>query len=142
MRRRFSRCYPPGLALRKAAFALSFCIVMSGSGCHLSNAGTGGVAFIHEISFERPKVGRNTITFRLNDMSGQPITGARVQLEGNMTHPGMSPAFGEATEISPGRYQGWLDLSMAGDWMVRAQVTLTNGVKAQVQFEIKGVLPN
>ena len=142
MKRRFSRSYPPGFAQRKAAFALSLWIVMFGFGCYRSKPDVSGVMFILEASARPATVGRNTITLRLNDMSGQAITGARVQLEGNMSHAGMSPAFGEAREIAPGRYQGSLELSMAGDWVVSAHVTLSNGARARDVFEIKGVLPN
>lgn len=142
MKRRFLRCYRTGFAPRKAALALSLSVVMLGSGCHRSKPDVPGVTFIVESSFQRATVGQNTITLRLNDRSGKAITGARVQLEGNMSHAGMSPAFSEAREIAPGRYQGTLELSMAGDWIVSAHVTLSDGVKAQDQFEIKGVLPN
>lgn len=67
------------------------------------------------------------------------MAGARITLEGNMSHAGMAPAFADATEIEPGRYRAILELSMAGDWLVAAHLSLPDGRKLERQFEIKGV---
>ena len=75
------------------------------------------------------------------DASVAPVTGARIQLEGNMLHPGMVPVFADAKEIEPGRYQSNMEFSMAGDWYVLVHVTLPGGSKVERQFEIKGVAP-
>ena len=82
-----------------------------------------------------------TIMLRLTDASGKAVTGARVRLEGNMSHPGMTPVFADAQEIEPGRYGSSLQLSMAGDWIVLVHATLADGRKVERQFEIKGVSP-
>jgi hypothetical protein len=78
---------------------------------------------------------------RVTDASGRPLTGARIKVEGNMTHAGMVPAFADATETDPGRYRANLELSMAGDWFVVVHLTLPDGSKVDRQFEIKGVAP-
>ena len=65
-----------------------------------------------------------------------------MKLEGNMSHAGMSPVFGETKEIEPGRYRSTLELSMAGDWVVLVTVTLPDNRKLERQFEIKGVVPS
>ena len=70
-----------------------------------------------------------------------PITAARIMLEANMTHAGMVPVFAEATEIEPGRYRAIVQLSMAGDWVVVAHVSLAGGRKSDHQFEVNGVAP-
>ena len=80
-----------------------------------------------------------TITLRLTDTSGAPVTGARIKLEGNMSHAGMVPVFADARETESGRYQSSMELSMAGDWFVLVHVTLPDGRKIDRQFEIKGV---
>jgi hypothetical protein len=80
-----------------------------------------------------------TITLRLTDTSGTPVTGARLRLEGNMSHAGMAPVFADANEIEPGRYRSNLELSMAGDWYVSVRVTLADGRKFNREIEIKGV---
>lgn len=56
-----------------------------------------------------------------------------------MSHAGMTPVFGEATEIEPGRFRSTLELTMAGDWHVLVHVTLSDGRQVERQFEIKGV---
>lgn len=94
-----------------------------------------------EVSPEPPRVGPVTIVLRLTDASGTAVTGVRLELEGNMTHPGMAPVFAEAIEIDPGRYRANLELSMAGDWHVAVHVTLRDGRKLEREFEIKGVAP-
>jgi YtkA-like len=84
-------------------------------------------------------VGRTTITLKLADSSGNPVTKARVTLEGNMSHAGMVPVYAETTELQPGRYQANMELTMAGDWNITVHVNLSNGLGVERQFEIKGV---
>lgn len=84
-------------------------------------------------------MGPVTITLRLTDTAGAPVTGARISLEGNMSHAGMVPVFADARETEPGRYQSSMELSMAGDWFILVHVTLTDGRKIERQFDIKGV---
>ena len=78
---------------------------------------------------------------RVADASRKPLTGARIKLEGNMSHAGMSPVFVDALEVAPGEYRATIDLSMAGDWIILVHLTLLNGTKFERQFEIKGVAP-
>jgi YtkA-like len=92
----------------------------------------------HEVSPQPPRVGQVTITLSATNASG-PVTGARITLEGNMSHAGMAPVFAEATEIGPGRYRAMMELSMAGDWFVQVHLTLPHNRKLDRQFEIKGV---
>jgi hypothetical protein len=56
-----------------------------------------------------------------------------------MSHPGMRPEFGEAREIAAGRYQGRLDFTMAGDWVVLMRITLPGGQTLERPLEVKGV---
>ena len=92
-----------------------------------------------EVSPQPPRVGQTTIILTLTEPAGRGVTGARITLEGNMTHAGMVPVFAEATEIGPGRYRAIVQLSMAGDWVVIAHVNLADGRKLDHQFEINGV---
>jgi len=70
------------------------------------------------------------------------VSGARVELEGNMSHPGMSPVTGVAREIQSGKYRGTLQFTMAGDWIVLVNATLSDGERLQNQFELNGVRSN
>lgn len=58
-----------------------------------------------------------------------------------MSHAGMAPVFGEASETEPGRYRSTMELSMAGDWHVMVHVTLPDSRKLDHEFEIRGVEP-
>lgn len=93
----------------------------------------------HEITPQPVRVGSAAITLRLTDPLGKSVTGARITLEGNMSHAGMAPVFAKANETDPGRYQAPLELSMSGDWIVLVHLTLSDGQKVEQQFEIKGV---
>lgn len=93
----------------------------------------------HEVSPQPPRVGPSTITLRVTDSAGKPLTGLRIKLEGNMSHAGMAPVFGVAKETGPGQYSSTMELSMAGDWFFAVYLTLPDGRELQHQFEIKGV---
>jgi YtkA-like protein len=93
----------------------------------------------HAVSPQPPRTGQSTFTLRLADASGKPLTGVRIELEGNMSHAGMTPVFAGATEIQPGQYSSTMELSMAGDWYFLVHMTLPDGRKLERQFEIKGV---
>lgn len=100
------------------------------------------VTIEHQITPQPVRVGPATLTLRLADASRQPVTGASITLEGNMSHPGMSPTFAQAKEIEGGRYQAILDLTMAGDWTILVHVTLAGGQKLERQLDVKGVRAN
>src|SRR5215208_7982809 len=82
-----------------------------------------------EITPQPPRVGQATITLRVTGAREKPITGARIALEGNMSHAGMAPVFADAMELEPGRYRATMELSMAGDWILLVHVTLPGGEK-------------
>ena len=47
------------------------------------------IALQYEIAPQPPRVGATTIDLKLTDKNGAPVSGARVDLEGNMSHAGM-----------------------------------------------------
>jgi len=79
------------------------------------------------------------VKLRLADGGGQPIVHARIQVEGDMDHPGMQPVFSNAEEMGAGSYRAPLTFSMGGDWVVLAHVTLADGRRAERQWDVKGV---
>ena len=93
----------------------------------------------YEIAPQPPRVGAATIDLKLTDKNGAAVGGARVDLEGNMSHAGMAPVNGEAKEIETGKYRGTLQLTMAGDWIVLVHITLPDGQKLQRQIQLSGV---
>lgn len=95
----------------------------------------------HDVSPSPPGVGRPaTVSLKVIDfLTSKPVSGARIQLEGNMTHAGMTPVFAEAKEIEPGRYRATLEFTMVGDWVVLVHAALADGRKFERQFDVKGV---
>ena len=110
-----------------------------GAACRLTEP-TPDFLVRHEISPDPPRVGPADVSLRLTDfLSSKPVSGARVTLEGNMTHAGMSPVFAEAKEAEPGSYRATLEFTMGGDWVVLVHAALPDGRKIERQFDVKGV---
>jgi hypothetical protein len=122
---------------RISVIALCACLVLVQS-CRKQNESLPDLTLAHEVSPQPPRVGPVTITLIVTKASG-PVTGARITLEGNMSHAGMAPVFAEATEMAPGQYRAIIELSMAGDWVVQVHLSLPDNIKLNRQFEIKGV---
>lgn len=110
--------------------------------CSRRSALPDSITIAHEISPEPARVGAATITFKLADAGGKPITHAKIAVEADMTHAGMSPVFADAVEAQPGRYQAALNFQMAGDWILLLHITLPGGTKLERQIEVRGVRPN
>jgi YtkA-like protein len=113
------------------------CVIVQA--CRQQESKSASLIFAHEISPQPPRAGKVTITLNIKDASDGAVAGARLNIEGNMSHAGMVPVFADATEIEPGRYRTVMELSMAGDWNVTVHLTLSDGRKLDHEFEIKGV---
>jgi hypothetical protein len=107
--------------------------------CSKSSGAPNGVAFSCESDPKLPRVGLNTFTVTLTAASGERLAGAQVSLEGDMSHAGMAPVFGETRELAPGRYQGRLDLNMRGDWIVLFHIKLASGETFDEQVELRNI---
>ena len=86
-----------------------------------------------------PQLGPATLTVTLTDASGQPFSGATVELEGNMSHAGMVPVFATAAEVVPGQYRANLEFTMGGDWFILVRADLPDGRSLERQIDIPGV---
>lgn len=95
-----------------------------------------------DIAPQPVREGPATITIRLTDPSGMSVSNAHIDVEGDMSHPGMAPVFGRANELAPGSYQAHLDFSMPGDWVVLLHIRLANGKKIERQIDVRGVESN
>ena len=107
--------------------------------CHGPSGPASSVLVEHEISPQPPRVGPATLSLKLSDAAARPVTGARITLEGNMTHPGMAPVFAGATEVEPGRYRAALEFTMGGDWVILIHAALPDGQKLERQLDVRGV---
>ena len=70
-----------------------------------------------------------------------PVGGARLQLEGHMSHPGMTPVIASVTERAPGEYEAQLRFSMTGDWVLVLTGEMPGGARVTKQLEVVGVRP-
>jgi YtkA-like len=122
-----------------SCLVLTICLSACLSGCLKKAAQGPNVVLRHDVAPQPPRVGPATITLSLADAAGKPVAGARVSLEGNMTHPGMRPVFGEAGEVGEGSYRASIDFTMGGDWIILVRVDLPDGQKLEREFEVKGV---
>jgi YtkA-like len=120
-----------------AVGAMLFVVNLQAGGCSKFPGTANDVDFTWESDPKSPRVGPNMFTIKLNGPHGEKLVGARVSLEGHMSHPGMSPAFAEAIEVAPGQYRGTLDLKMRGDWIVLFHITLTSGRTFDRQAKIQ-----
>lgn len=117
----------------------ALCANLIQSSCHKTSEPPPDIVFEHKIAPDPPRTGSATVTLKLADSDGKPINGARINLEGNMSHPGMRPVFSEAREVEPGRYEAPLEFTMRGDWIILFHITLADGRKLQKEIDVKGV---
>ena len=116
--------------------------VLFASGCRKPIERQAAVAIEYSISPQPVRIGPVALSVKLRDAAGKPVAGARVGFEADMSHPGMTPVFGEAQEVAPGQYQGSLEFAMAGDWVVLIHVTLPDGRTLGREVSVPGVTTN
>jgi hypothetical protein len=92
-----------------------------------------------KVAPDPPVVGTASIELDVKDPGGAPVRGARITIEGTMTHPGMAPTFSEAEETRPGTYRARLPLTMAGDWVLLVEARLSSGETVRRQFDLPRV---
>jgi YtkA-like len=122
-------------------FASSLCLLAQFplSGCSKPNRESSDIHFQYENQPNPPHVGSNVFIVKLNGKDGSAVSGAHVSMEGDMSHPGMSPAFAEMKEVNAGTYRGDLNLAMRGDWIVEFHIALADGRKIEQQAELRDV---
>lgn len=108
-------------------------------GCSRTADPGSGVRVSIELSPLPPSAGPSRVGVSLADRGGDPIAGATVAIEADMTHPGMRPVFARATEVAPGRYEAPIDLTMAGDWILTIDAALADGTKLRREMSVPAV---
>jgi hypothetical protein len=89
-----------------------------------------------------PAVGPATLTVTLRNSAGSMVTGAKVRLEGHMSHPGMTPVFADATERTPGVYVVPFTFTMPGDWVLIVSAALSDGGRVEQRVDVANVTPS
>lgn len=127
--------------MRIIAFCLSLTLFLvscrgpgpSASGGSASAASDDGGLEIVLVLPSAPTVGPAELSVRVLE-GGDPVEGAEVEVTGDMTHAGMTPVIADAPEEEPGRYRTTsFEFSMAGDWVVTADVSLDDGRSASAE---------
>ena len=108
-------------------------------GCQHPAASSPVVLMTYQITPQPVRTGAADITLLLRDATSRPLTGVHVNLEADMSHPGMAPVFGESMEIGGGSYRGKIGFTMPGDWVVLVHMTLPDQQKVERQIDVKGV---
>lgn len=113
-------------------------IALSLAACGSGSSGASDVDV--EVSFEpAPRVGDSVCTVHLRRAGGEPLTGATLEVEGNMNHAGMVPVFGTAEEVEPGLYEAPIEFTMGGDWFFIVSGELANGRQIESVHDVPGV---
>lgn len=120
-------------------WVLGLLFLLSLAGCGRGDKDLPDVAMEMAVSPEPPQLGPAAITVTLHDAGGDPISGARVALEGNMSHAGMVPVFADAVEVAPGRYQADMEFTMGGDWFILVRADLPDGRSMERKIDVPGV---
>lgn len=114
--------------------------LLTASACQPPETSPSDVAVTWKLTPNPPRTGTTTlVTVTLTDSAEASITGARVALEGTMTHPGMQPVLSDAEEVAPGQYEAEMTFTMGGDWILLLDAVLPDGRAVQQQKEVRGV---
>jgi hypothetical protein len=110
-----------------ALMLLAFALVA----CRPPQQQANGSGLVVTVETERtPRLGTTPLTVRL-ERDGEPVAGADVRVTGDMTHAGMVPVLRDTVEVEPGVYRAAdFEFTMAGDWIITADVTLPGGDRA------------
>ena len=94
-----------------------------------------------EVDGDAPTVGPATVTVYLLD-GGEGVSGATVDVTGDMTHAGMAPVTADAPQQEPGLYRtDDFEFTMAGDWILTAEITLPDGTTRQATTQTRVSAP-
>ncbi len=117
------------------------CVALLAAGCGRIEAARPAsnpdIVFSLAVQPNPPVVGPAELVVTLLDRAGKPVEGARLEVEGNMTHAGMQPAFGQGAGGQGGRYAVPMNWTMSGDWVVTVKATMPGGQTASKDFSLR-----
>jgi len=83
-----------------------------------------------------PPAGDGRLAFRVTDAGDRPVDTATLQIRGDMTHAGMLPIEATATAGEDGVYRTPIRWTMAGEWIITVEATLSDGRRATQSFNV------
>jgi hypothetical protein len=110
--------------------------------CRRSSGGQPEIFVDQQVTPYPVRVGPATVTIQIADAARKPVAHATIEVEADMSHPGMAPVFGEAEETAPGRYRAHIGFNMGGDWVVLLHIKLPGGRKIERQVDVRGAQSN
>ena len=102
-------------------------------------AGDSGVQIALTTDPAPPRPGPLTLSVRVRDAAGQPVTGAdsQVHIKADMPSMGHRGVDGDATDLGGGQWQVRGSLVMGGEWRVVVTVTRHGVLLAQREFRFQ-----
>ena len=136
---RLSGHRPPRIPRHRSAllFALTACWI--GAGCQRAAVPAPALTFEWTLTPAASTSGPSVLALRVADAAGQPVRGAHLRVEAQMSHPGMAPIIAPLTETSDGRYHATVQLTMSGDWILLITGTLATGEAVDHQIDVRDV---
>jgi YtkA-like len=116
--------------------------MLSATACRRSSGREAEIFVQSQITPQPVRVGPATITIQIRDAAGKPVVHSTIEVEADMSHPGMAPVLGEAEETAPGSYRARIGFDMGGDWVVLLHIKLPDGGKIERQVDVRGVQSN
>ena len=128
------------LWLAAAAILATMALVPLLAACRGQTAAPSGLQLELEVVPQPPAVGPAEVVVTIRGAGGSLISGASVDVEGNMSHAGMVPVRARAEAQGDGRYatRGF-QFTMAGDWTLDVTAALPDGRKVERTFNLPGV---
>lgn len=117
-------------------FALTVCSIAAG--CQRA-APAPALTFEWTLTPAASTSGPSVLALRVVDAAGQPVRGAHLRVEAQMSHPGMAPIIAPLTETGDGRYQAMVQLTMSGDWILLITGTLATGEAVDHRIDVRDV---
>lgn len=113
-------------------------------GCSARKAATDGAPELEvQLTIEPSPalMGEAELIIVLSSPGGEPLSGAQIEVKGDMAHTGMTPVFGEAREAQPGVYLVPFEWTMAGEWHLTVSGELADGRKLLRTFQASVAMP-
>jgi hypothetical protein len=129
-------------AQRQRLTAVTVLVCSLAAGCAGGGDPSDAISITWMLDPSPPLVGTPVVArMMLRHSDQKPVTGARLRLEGLMSHPGMAPVVAEVVERGDGAYDAPLQFTMAGDWILLVTGQLADGRQLKKRIEIAGVRP-
>jgi hypothetical protein len=135
----------PRAAARRSRAGWPALAVMCGlcsTGCGRHAAPAEDVSVEWKLTPTPPIVGTPALgEMTLRDHARRPVHGARMQVEGHMSHAGMAPVIAAVAERGDGVYEAHLRFTMSGDWILLVTGWLPDGRRLDRRIDIAHARP-